>query len=496
MSDAARRFGELLLEMGLVTPLQIQEALALQELTGSRIGEALISLGHLTRSQLQRALSQALVKSQGPKVDKPPLGEILVGLNYVQPHQVEAALTRQLADGRKLGELLIELNIVNHVQVNEALGLQHRMASSLEQERPQLPRAKELAQAVVSGRRVVVIDDSPLACNLVDEGLTMLGYEVFTFTAPLAALEQLEALKPAIVLTDLDMPGLDGEEVCRRVKRGGARGVPVVILTANDAEAQRVQGLRAGADDYVHKGASMEELSARIESILRRTGETDRMRRLFARYTSDAVVDELLRVGEVVLTGEKREVTVLFADVRNFTSIAETHPPEQVVSMLSGILGSLADVVLSWGGTLDKFLGDGVMAVFGAPVRHGDDAARALQCAMGMLEQAALRNLHRGDDPALELGIGINTGLVIAGTLGNARRSEYTCIGDVVNVASRLCAVAGVGEILVGEATARAVDVERFEQLPPVRLKGKLQPVPLFKVTPALAEHFRSGDRF
>ncbi len=136
------------------------------------------------------------------------------------------------------------------------------------------------------------------------------------------------------------MPGMNGNDLCRRLKEGTARGIPVIILTANDADVQRVRGLRAGADDYVSKSASLDELAARIESIVRRTGETDRVRRLFARYTSDAVVDEILNSSsELVLTGEKREVTVLFADLRNFTGISESLPPEAVVAMLNEVLG-------------------------------------------------------------------------------------------------------------------------------------------------------------
>jgi adenylate cyclase len=483
MSNTTKRFGDLLIELGLVTESQVQEALALQSLTGNRVGEALISLGYVTRAQLQRALSVALGEGRRVALARPPLGEILVGLKYLTIEKLEETLILQRRDGRKLGELLVACGACTHQQVYEGLGLQQRMASP-EAENLVQDVVKEAAAAASNGIKVLVVDDSQLACNLVEQGLSLLGYEVHSAQDPFAALEQVDGLKPNIVLTDLDMPGIDGAELCRRLKNGPSKAIPVIILTANDHDAQRVSGLRAGADDYVNKGASMEELAARIDSVVRRVGETERVRRLFARYTSDAVVEEILRSGDVVLTGEKRQVTVLFADIRNFTSLSESLPAEQVMGILNEVLGQLADAVLGYGGTLDKFLGDGLMAVFGAPVRHDDDARRAVDCALAMMDAVRVRNGRQpAGGPSIELGIGINTGQAIAGSLGSARRTEYTCIGDAVNVASRLCSHAGPGEILVGEETATESRLQgTFESLPAVKLKGKALPVPLYKV--------------
>lgn len=492
MTEPTRRFGDLLIELGLVTEGQVAEALALQPLTGARVGEALLSLGYLTRPQLQRALALAISRGDTVVLDRPPLGEILIGLQYLSADALELGLEKQRRDGRRLGELLIELGACTHQQVYEALGLQQRMSAA---EPP--PKTTSGVQAAPTGRRVLVVDDSELACSLVQDGLTNHGYEVAAFNDPFLALEQLDVVKPDLVLTDLDMPGIDGAELCRRIKSGPRRELPVLILTANDGDAQRVGLLKAGADDYVHKGASMEELAARIESVLRRTSQTERIRRLFARYTSDAVVEEVLRGGDIALTGEKRVVTVLFADIRNFTGFAETQPPEEVMARLNDVLGRLADVVLAWGGTLDKFLGDGLMAVWGAPVRHEDDVQASVSAALQMMAEVRERNADRPATQRLELGLGLNTGPVIAGSIGSTRRTEYTCIGDTVNVASRLCALAGPGEILVGGGTAEVL--RRFgplEELAPVRVKGRTAPVPLFKVTGALNESLEASRRF
>jgi adenylate cyclase len=492
--DPTKRFGQLLVELGLVTEGQVLEALALQPLTGARVGEALLSLGYLTRPQLQRALSAAITRGEAVVLERPPLGEILLGLQYIDPSALEVVIERQRRDGRRLGELLVETGACTHQQVYEALGLQQRMSAG-----PDAPRrsSSEVPLANPTGRRLMVVDDSQLACSLIEEGLTHHGYEVLAFSDPFLALEQLDALRPDLVLTDLDMPGLDGSELCKRVKSGLRRELPVLILTANDADAKRIGLLRAGADDFVHKGASMDELAARIENVLRRTTQTERMRRLFARYTSDAVVEEVLRAGEVVLTGEKRLVTVLFADIRNFTGLAESLPPEQVMRRLNEVLGRLADIVLAWGGTLDKYLGDGLMAVWGAPIRHDDDVHSAVSAALQMMGEIRESNAQKPLNERVELGLGLNTGQAVAGSIGSAKRTEYTCIGDTVNVASRLCALAGPGEILVAGGTADVLrQVGPLEELPPVRVKGRTAPIPLFKISPALELSLEAQRRF
>ncbi len=483
MSDSVQRFGDFLISMGFVTRSQVDQALALQPLTGNRVGESLLSLGFLTRAQLQRALSLAVRDGDTAVLDKPPLGEILMGLRYVTREQLDGALQEQQSSGRRLGELLVNTGALLHKQLYEALGLQQRMALA-DGPRPE-PREAPLHR----GAHLAVIDDSDLALALVEEALTAQGYTVTCFSDPFLALEQLDALRPDLVLTDMGMPGIDGSEVCRRLKNGPRGDVPVIILTANDAESAKLAGLREGADDYVSKGASMEELRLRVETVLRRTRETDRVRRLFARYTSDAVVEEVLRSGEVVLTGEQRLVTVLFADLRNFTAFAENRTPGEVMRRLNAVLGRLADAVLEHGGTLDKFLGDGLMAVWGAPVRHDDDAPRAVRAALQMLDEVRRLNEAQPLEPPFELGVGLNTGQVLAGSIGSARRTEYTCIGDTVNTASRLCAQAAPRELLVGGLTASSVEaLFQLEPLAPAQLKGKAQPVPLFRVVGPLVE--------
>jgi adenylate cyclase len=437
-----------LLALGFVSERQLADARARARPAG--IGEALVELGYCTRAQLHTALA---TRAEPGTIAAPRLGEVLIALDHLEEDRLATVLAAQAQDPRPLGALLVDHGACTFEQVFDGLVAQTKAANK--------------------NTKVIVVDDSPIVRRIVTRGLVDLGYDVVAIEAPEQALEQLDRIRPDIVVTDLDMPGMDGAELCRQLKVATANQLPVIILTANE-NVEATAGLRAGADDYVRKGTSMEELGARIDGILRRVSATSQMRKLFARYTSDAIVDQLLQSGGVVLGGEKREVTVLFADIRNFTSFSETHAPEDVVSTLNGILGKLADAVIANGGTIDKFLGDGLMAMFGAPMQQDDHAERAIAAGHAMLD--AMR------DNALAIGVAVNSGVVVVGSIGNERRTEYTCIGDVVNVCSRLCGLAEPRELLVGDGTYARVDMRRrFEALPAVKLKGKANAVPLYR---------------
>lgn len=439
--------GGQLVALGYITERQLAEAQ--ERARPGYVGETLLELGLCTRDELHTALSESAAPET---INAPRLGEVLIALEHLTEARLAEVLAAQASDPRPLGELLVDRGACTFEQVFAGLVAQ--------------------SQASDKHARVIVVDDSPIVRRVITRGLVDMGYDVVPFERPQQVLEQLDQLDADLIVTDLDMPEITGDELCRRIKAADAQ-LPVIILTANES-MEATAGLRAGADDYVRKGMSIEELSARIDGILRRTKAASHVRKVFARYTSDAVVAQVLESNDVVLRGEKRDVSVLFADIRDFTSFAENHAPEEVVTTLNGILGKLADAVIANGGTVDKFLGDGLMAVFGAPLRQDDHAERALTAGHQMLDAL------RGD--SLAIGIAINSGAVVVGSIGNERRTEYTCIGDVVNVCSRLCGLARASELLVGEGTYAAVDEQgRFEPLPPVRLKGKANPVPHYR---------------
>jgi adenylate cyclase len=217
----------------------------------------------------------------------------------------------------------------------------------------------------------------------------------------------------------------------------------------------------------------------------------------FERYFAPNVAADIAQQdGAIRLGGERRTVTVLFSDIRGFTTMAESMGPDAVAHLLSEYFSEMVEVIFEHGGTLDKFIGDAVMALWGAPISHDDDPDRALQAALAM--QQAIDDLNcqwaAAGRPEIGVGIGISHGEVFAGNIGSHRRLEYTVLGDAVNVAARLCAEAGPGEILVSEALLRVVRAPvDYEFLPELGLKGKSQVVQVYRVRGGGAAGRRGG---
>ncbi len=204
------------------------------------------------------------------------------------------------------------------------------------------------------------------------------------------------------------------------------------------------------------------------------------------RYVSKPLAQQILEHrDELKLGGEEKEVSILFCDIRRFTALAEQLPPSLVVKLLNDFFTRMIGVVIEHEGMVDKLMGDSIMALFGAPISLGDDPLRAVRCALDMQRALTAFNAEREAEglPQLEMGIGINTGPVVAGNIGSAMRMEYTVIGDSVNIAARLQGIARPGEILISEATLARVQ-ERVVTTPmePMTLKGKRLPVGVFRV--------------
>jgi adenylate cyclase len=211
-----------------------------------------------------------------------------------------------------------------------------------------------------------------------------------------------------------------------------------------------------------------------------------RVRSNFERYFAPNVAAEIAQQDSAVpLGGERRPVTILFSDIRGFTSMAESMGPDAIAHLLAEYFSEMVEIIFEHGGTLDKFVGDAIMALWGAPIAHADDPDRALRAAVAM--QRGITRLNQqwssAGRPEIGVGIGINYGDVFAGNIGSHRRMEYTVIGDAVNVAHRLCSEAGPGEILVSEAVCQTVkDHADYEYLPAMSLRGRTRSVQVYRV--------------
>jgi adenylate cyclase len=340
---------------------------------------------------------------------------------------------------------------------------------------------------------ILVVDDELDVRETLRDYLGTLGYRIVTAASAAAALEILAAHAADLILTDVHMGGMNGVELCRRLKTDPRfQLTPVIILTARSDLESRVAGLAAGADDFFAKPAEFVELRTRVASLLRikklqddLAAKNQLLRALLGRYVSEEVATEIVANPErhLKLGGDKREVTMLFGDLRGFTPLAESLDAHDVVEILNTYLTQVVDAVFAGGGVLDKFRGDGFMAIFGAPLGRPDDAARAVHCALCMQEQISQLRFAQFGDFRLHMGIGINTGRVIAGNVGSERRMDYTVIGDEVNLAQRLEANAGPGQILIGESTyAHVQGAVQVRELGPLRVKGRKEGVRVYDV--------------
>jgi class 3 adenylate cyclase len=337
--------------------------------------------------------------------------------------------------------------------------------------------------------RLLVVDDEAGNRDLLARRLSRIGYRVVEAEDGPAALRRIEEQEFDLVLLDVIMPGMDGLEVLESIRRTrSVSALPVIMATALTGSGDMVEALRIGANDYVTKPFDLAVVLARIETqmALRAAAREIEglarqleirnafLRRTFGRYLSDEVVSSLLESHDgLEIRGEKRRVTVVFADLRGFSSLTEVLAPAEIVSILNNYLGTMADVIQRYHGTIDEFLGDAILAFFGAPIARDDDTERAVACAVAM--QHAMQDVNRvirlRGLPEVEMGVGIATGDVIVGNIGSEKRSKYGAVGSAVNLASRIESYSLGGEILVSEATfaelERLVRVDRVREVWP-----------------------------
>lgn len=362
---------------------------------------------------------------------------------------------------------------------------------------------------------VLAVDDQPQNLRLLDAVLSPHGYRVVTASSGEQAVALLSEVEPDVVLLDIVMPGMDGYEVCRRIRGDPATAfLPIIMITAS-GDQEKVASLRGGADDFVSKPFNQAELLARVASLARlkryhdtitrqaeelkrwnaelearvqaQVEDLERVNRL-RRFLSPQLVDVVLHSGEKdFLSSHRREIVVVFCDLRGFTPFAESSEPEEVMGILHEYHEVLGKLIFAYGGTLERFTGDGLMVFFNDPLPIDDAPERALRMAVEMRDDVrvlAEQWDRQGYD--LALGIGIAQGFATLGRIGFEGRFDYAAIGSVTNLAARLCGAAGPWQVLASQRVFHAAEpVAQGTQIGQLDLKGFSRPVRVFDVTGA-----------
>ena len=356
--------------------------------------------------------------------------------------------------------------------------------------------------------RILVVDDTPNNVKLLADLLGAKGYDVVTASSGAQALELVRSAQPDLVLCDVVMPAMTGYEVCRRIRADAATELlPVVMVTALDPAEERVKGLEAGADDFLTKPINQPELLARVRSLLRikllhrqlaeanrtleqrvqeQVQQLDRLGRL-KRFFSPQLAESILAGGaEDPLKTHRREIVVVFLDLRGFTAFSETADPEEVMRVLHEYHQQMGHMVLEHQGTLERFAGDGMMVFFNDPVPVADPAVRAVRMVSAMRDRLGdLTAQWRKRGYELDFGAGIAQGYATIGAIGFEGRWDYGAIGTVTNLASRLCDEAGPGQVLLAQRVVASIDgLAEVEPIGALQLKGFLKPVPACRLGP------------
>jgi adenylate cyclase len=372
--------------------------------------------------------------------------------------------------------------------------------------------------------RILAVDDTPENLEILRLRLESQGYEVVTAADGEEALLRAREVNPDLVLLDIMMPKLDGIEVVRAIRADPAlRTLPVILVTAKADTRDVVAGLDAGGDDYLTKPFEHSALLARVRSMLRQkelhdrieeqalqlaqwnrtledrvaaqVEEIERMGRL-RRFLSPQVADVVVSSGggDGMLASHRREVTVVFCDLRGFTAFSETAEPEEVMAILRQYHACLGEVIFNFGGTLERFAGDGLLVLFNDPIEYPDHTARAVRMALEMRAQMqGLTERWRRLGHDLGFGVGVSKGFVTLGAIGFDKRQDYTAIGTTTNLASRLCDEAKAGQILISQRVFTTLEPAlQASCLGEIALKGFNRPALVYEVL-AWSEENRDG---
>ncbi len=337
------------------------------------------------------------------------------------------------------------------------------------------------------GARVLVVDDNKVNRLLLARSVELQGHTVATAENGRVALELLRREPFDLLLLDIEMPEMDGIQVLEQLKADRQlRDLPVIVTSVIEGLDSVVRCIELGAEDYLHKPVNPVLLKARINASLEKKRLRDQQKELVRRFATREVAQDLDAAG-FALGGHRVQATAMFSDIRDFTALSEQQPPEETIELLNTYYTLMFDAISARGGVVNQMVGDGLMAIFGAPLPLADAGGAAVQAALEMIELIELFNREpdRAGKAPLAIGIGIASGSVIAGYTGTQERATYTCVGDAVNVAARLEAhTKAVGRPILTDAATRQTlgDRCRVDALGPATLKGKAEPVEVYSV--------------
>lgn len=344
--------------------------------------------------------------------------------------------------------------------------------------------------------KILVVDDNSDNIELVRDVLSMAGHHTINALNGPTAIAMAYDEHPDLILLDVNMPGMSGFEVCSQLKTDDRTAhIPIIMLTAQSDVDSRVKGLAAGADDYLTKPFSPRELMARVDRSLKTKGIADELREkqemirnTFERFVAPPIVEQLLKNPDLVKPGGRLQpVTVLFADLEGFTTLSETMEPETLLQLLNKYHTHVVRIILQYNGTIDKFMGDAVMALYNTPVEQPDHIARAVKSALHIQDE--LYWLHQKLPVAhrLRINFGIHTGLAVVGNVGTENLMDFTAVGDTVNVAARLQSLADKGQILVSKHVyEETTDFVYGRSRGTFHVKGRAEPVETYEISNTL----------
>jgi adenylate cyclase len=335
---------------------------------------------------------------------------------------------------------------------------------------------------------LLVVDDNKVNRILLSRGLEQYGHTVEVAEDGRQALEMLKHGSYDLVLLDIEMPEMNGYQVLEAcLQDSELRNLPVIMTSSLDEIDSVVKCVELGAEDYLNKPVNPVLLRARVNASLEKKRLRDEQRKLIRTFATKEVAEELSKSG-FSLGGNLVNASVMFADIRSFTTLTESRSPAEIIDLLNDYFALMFEAITSNGGSLNQMIGDGLMAIFGAPIYYEDHCVRAVNSALEMLEllDGFNQNQAAQEKPQIRIGIGIASGQMVAGFTGTQHRATYTCVGDTVNLASRIedyTKQAG-RPILIDKFTRLDLpDQIQVEDLGEVTFKGKNQAVNIFAVT-------------